>query len=177
MSIAITDEHRALADTASDFLLKHNARGAARALLEAPAEKLPEFWPDLSALGWLGLHIPEEYGGSGYGFSELVFVVEELGRAIAPGPFVPSAIASAVINAARADAVKKQRLPGLASGSIVAGIAMTADITVTNGTASGSAVVLGGDLANIILLSAGDDVAIVERDAANVTVTTPPNLD
>jgi alkylation response protein AidB-like acyl-CoA dehydrogenase len=47
-----------------------------------------------------GLHLPEEHGGSGYGLPELVVVVEELGRAIAPGPFVPTVIASAVVAAA-----------------------------------------------------------------------------
>ena len=51
MSIAITEDHRALGQTASDFLNKHDARGAARALLEAETEALPAFWDDLAALG------------------------------------------------------------------------------------------------------------------------------
>src|SRR5690349_15588442 len=100
MSIAITDDHRALADTASEMLLKRDARGAARALLEAETEALPDLWRDIVELGWLGLHIPEAHGGSGYGLPELVVVVEELGRAVAPGPFTPTVIASAVIAAA-----------------------------------------------------------------------------
>ena len=49
-------------------------------------EALPAFWAELADLGWLGLHMPEEHGGSGYGLEELVVVVEELGRAVAPGP-------------------------------------------------------------------------------------------
>src|SRR5260370_11236819 len=89
MSIAISDDHQALAQTVSDFARRHDARGAARALLEAETEQLPAFWADLSELGWLGLHIPEEHGGSGFGLPELVIVIEELGRAVAPGPFVP----------------------------------------------------------------------------------------
>src|SRR5580704_17349559 len=104
MSIAITEDHRALADTASDFLKKRDARGAARTLLETPAEEPPSFWADLVNLGWLGLHIPEEYGGAGYSLQETVIVVEELGRAMAPGSFVPTVIASAVISAAADDA-------------------------------------------------------------------------
>ncbi|HKY68850.1 MAG TPA: acyl-CoA dehydrogenase family protein, partial [Acidimicrobiales bacterium] len=96
MSIAITDDHRALADTAADFLAKRDARSAARALLEEPGERLPPFWDDLAGLGWLGLHVPEADGGSGFGLEELVVVVEALGRAVAPGPFVPTVIASAV---------------------------------------------------------------------------------
>ena len=71
MSIAITDDHRALARTASDFLQKHDARGAARALLESPTEELPAFWGELDGLGWLGLHIAEEDGGSGFSLTEL----------------------------------------------------------------------------------------------------------
>jgi 3-oxochol-4-en-24-oyl-CoA dehydrogenase len=63
MSIAITDDHRALAQTASDLLTKRDARGAARALLEAPSEELPQFWDELVGLGWLGLHVPEQHGG------------------------------------------------------------------------------------------------------------------
>ena len=95
MSIAITDEHRALAQTVSDFLSKQGALGAARALLTAEAEELPSFWPDLAGLGWLGLAVPEEYGGSGFGLPELVIVAEEFGRSVAPGPFVPTVIVSA----------------------------------------------------------------------------------
>src|SRR5580700_2215076 len=117
MPIAITDDHKALALTASDFLTKHDARGAARALLEADHEEIPAFWADLSALGWLGLHVPEAHGGSGFGLPELVVVVEELGRHVAPGPFVPTVVVSALLAAVGSDEQKNQFLPGLAEGS------------------------------------------------------------
>ncbi|MCU1483560.1 MAG: acyl-CoA dehydrogenase domain protein [Actinomycetia bacterium] len=172
MPIAITDDHRALADTAADFLAKRNALGAARALLEAPTEELPGFWTDLVELGWLGLHVPEDQGGSGYTLEELVVVVEELGRAMAPGPFVPTVIASAVL-AAVGDTT---RLAGLADGSVAAGIALGGDVTVSGGTASCSALVLGGGLAQVLLVPAGDDVAVVEV-GDGVTVDVPKNLD
>src|SRR5579863_4390074 len=106
MPIAISEDHRTLAETVADFLRRHNARGAARALLEAETETLPPFWDDLRELGWLGLHVPEEYGGSGFGLPELVVVVEELGRAVAPGPFVPTVIASALLVAAAPEGVR-----------------------------------------------------------------------
>src|SRR5579864_8011797 len=122
MAIAITDDHRVLSQTASDFLAKHDSRGAARALLESEKEPLPPFWGDLAALGWLGLHLPESVGGSGYGLPELVVVVEELGRAVAPGPFVPTGIASAVIDAAGSEKLKAKWLPGLADGSVCGGV-------------------------------------------------------
>src|SRR5277367_1775030 len=119
MSIAITEEHRALAQTVSDLLAKHQTRAAARALLEAEAEPLPSFWAELSGLGLLGLHIPADHGGSGFGLSETLVVAEQLGRQLAPGPFVPTVIASAVLAGARsADAASaglaERLLPGLA---------------------------------------------------------------
>jgi 3-oxochol-4-en-24-oyl-CoA dehydrogenase len=178
MSIAITDDHRALAETASDFLVKHGARAAARALLEAETEPLPAYWADLSDLGWLGLHIPEEHGGSGYGLPELVVVVEELGRAVAPGPFVPTVIASAVIAAAGSPALKARLLPGLADGSIVGAVGLGDGVGVSDGAADGSAgVLLGGGLADVVLVPAGNDVLVVDRSHAGVEVEFPPNLD
>jgi 3-oxochol-4-en-24-oyl-CoA dehydrogenase len=176
MSIAITEDHQALARTAADFLRKTNARSEARALLEAPEEGLPPFWTDLVNLGWLGLHIPEEYGGSGYGLPELVIVVEELGRAVAPGPFTPTVIASAVL-AAMAPELRAKLLPGLAGGSSFGGIALRAEAQRSGSTASGTAVVLGGGFAQVVLLPSGDDVLVVDTRAPGVSVTTPPNLD
>jgi hypothetical protein len=176
MSIAITDDHRALAGTAADFLAKRDAQGAARALLEAPDEGLPPFWDDLVGLGWLGLHVPEPHGGSGFGLEELVVVVEELGAAVAPGPFVPTVIASAVLAEVGGDAAA-ELLPGLADGSLAGAVALGGSVTVTGGRASGPAgSVLGGGLAGVFLVAAGDDVAVVRR-GDGVTVETPPSLD
>ncbi len=176
MSIAITDDHRALAGTASDFLARRDARGAARALLEAADEGRPPFWDDLVGLGWLGLAVPEEFGGSGFGLEELVIVVEELGRAVAPGPFVPTVIASAVLAAVGGEAAKAH-LPGLADGSVAGAVALGGTVTVDGDTASGAAgAVLGGGLAELLLVAVGDDVAVVEV-GDGVTVEIPPNLD
>ena len=176
MPIALTDDHLSLASTASDFLRKHEAREAARALLEAAEETRPPFWDDLCALGWPGLHLPEEHGGSGFGLPELVVVVEELGRAVAPGPFVPTVVASATLAAAGGE-VAASRLPGLADGSTLGGFALDAEVTVTDGRARGSAVVLGGGLADVVLVPVGDDVAVIDTAADGVEVQTPPNLD
>ncbi|HET6774707.1 MAG TPA: acyl-CoA dehydrogenase [Acidimicrobiales bacterium] len=178
MSLAITDDHRALAATASDFLAKHGARAAARALLEEPTERLPPFWDELRTVGWLGLHVPEEHGGSGYGLPELVVVVEELGRAVAPGPFVPSVIASAVLAAAAPADIAAQHLPGLAGGDTTGAAALGGDVELRDGAAYGSAgVVLGGGLADILLVPAGDDVAVIDARGDGVEVEVPANLD
>jgi 3-oxochol-4-en-24-oyl-CoA dehydrogenase len=178
MSLAITDDHRALADTAADFLAKHGSRAAARALLEAPTEGLPPFWDELRSLGWLGLHVPEEHGGSGYGLPELVVVVEQLGRAVAPGPFVPTVIASAVLAAAAPADVAAELLPGLAAGDTTGAAALGGEVELRDGAAHGSAgVVLGGGLADVLLVPAGEDVAVVDARGEGVEVEVPTNLD
>ena len=178
MSIALTDDHKALADTASELLAKRDARGAARALLEAETEERPAFWDEVAGVGWLGLHLSEDHGGSGFGLPELVVVVEEMGRAIAPGPFVPTVIASAVIAAGAPDEARKRLLPGLADGSVTGAVALGGEVTVSGDAASGSAgVVLGGGLADLFLVPVGDDVAVVERSADGVSVEVPANLD
>src|SRR5258706_12493461 len=95
MSIAITDEHRALAQTVSDFLDKNGARAAARALLDAEREELPSFWREVGELGWRGLAGPAEHGGSGFGLPGRVVGAGGMGRAGGPGPLVPTVTASA----------------------------------------------------------------------------------
>ena len=97
MPIAITDEHQELGATVRGVLTAHGAVSAARALLEAETERLPNFWSEMAELGWLGIHVPERYGGAGAGLSELVVVLDELGRQAAPGPFLPTVLASAIV--------------------------------------------------------------------------------
>ncbi|CAM8621220.1 Acyl-CoA oxidase/dehydrogenase, central domain containing protein [Acidimicrobiia bacterium] len=178
MSIAITEDHRILAEVTADFLERHDSKGAARDLLEADADALPAYWEQLRELGWLGLHVDESLGGSGFGMSELVVVVEQLGMGLASGPFVPTVIASATIGATAAGDIAARFLPGLADGSVVAGIGVDGDVTSSGSTVSGTAnTVLGAELANLLVVSVGNDIAIVDRTAAGVTVTTAKNID
>jgi alkylation response protein AidB-like acyl-CoA dehydrogenase len=178
MSLAITEDHRALAGSVADFLAKHQARAAARALLEASDEALPAFWPELAQLGLLGLHIGEKYGGSGYGLPELLIVAEQVGRAIAPGPFVPTAITSAVIAAAAPAELQQRLLPGLADGSVIGAAGLGGNVTVSDGAASGKAgVVVSGHLADVLVVPSGDDVLVVETASGGVTAKVPANLD
>lgn len=60
MGIALTDDHRELAEVARGFLTAQKARWAARSLLDATDEPRPGFWQNLVELGWLGLHVDEE---------------------------------------------------------------------------------------------------------------------
>src|SRR6202789_331756 len=192
MSIAITEEHRALAQTVSDLLAKHQTRAAARALLDAGAEPLPDFWAELAGLGLLGLHIPADHGGSGFGLSETLVVAEQMGRQLAPGPYLPTVIASAVLAGAlqasagpagtpagaRWAGLAGRLLSGLADGSVVGAVALGGDVTFAGDTVTGDAgVVISGHLDDGMLRPVGDDIALVERAAGAVTVTVPANLD
>jgi len=188
MSIAISEEHRALARSVADFLTDHQSRAAARSLLEAEADTLPAFWAELSGLGLLGLHVPEELGGSGFGLPETLVVAEQMGRYLAPGPFVPTVITSAVLAAAGPDELQKRLLPGLADGSVIGAAALGGEVTYAAGaaaegpgklsTATGPAdVVISGHLADVLLVPAGDDVLVVEKSAGGVHAKVPANLD
>ena len=178
MSIAISDDHLELGRTVSDFLTKRDSRGAARALLDAPDEPAAAFYGDAAALGWLGLHVAEDLGGSGYGIEEVVVVAEELGRALAPGAFVPTLVAAAVLGVAGTDDARARYLRGLADGSATAGVGLGGDVVVREGVVHGPAgAVLGAGLADVLVVAAGDDVAVVDAGADGVTIETPPNLD
>jgi 3-oxochol-4-en-24-oyl-CoA dehydrogenase len=178
MSIAISEEHRALAQSVADFLTDHQSRAAARSLLTAEVEALPAFWTELGGLGLLGLHVPEELGGSGFGLAETLVVAEQMGRHLAPGPFVPTVITSAVLAAAGPDELAKRLLPGLADGSVIGAAALGGEVTCADGAATGRAgVVISGHLADVLLVPAGDDVLVVETSAGGVQAGVPANLD
>ncbi|HEY2270853.1 MAG TPA: acyl-CoA dehydrogenase family protein, partial [Streptosporangiaceae bacterium] len=178
MSIAISEEHRALAESVAGFLTDHQSRAAARALLTAETEELPAFWPELAGLGVLGLHIPEDLGGEGFGLAETLVVAEQMGRQLAPGPYVPTVIASAVLAAVGPDDLKKKLLPGLADGSVIGAAALGGNVTSEGGTATGKAgVVLSGHLADVLLVPSGDDVLVIEKAAGGYTADVPANVD
>jgi alkylation response protein AidB-like acyl-CoA dehydrogenase len=144
--IGIGEDHLALHQTASGWVERHCPPPVPRALLdtEPAADELPPFWGALAEVGWLGLHLPEQHGGQGYGLGELVVVLEELGRAVAPGPFLPSALFGAVIARWGDEEAKAALLPGLASGEVVG--------TVVIGSGRGHRAVPSGHLATHVLV-------------------------
>jgi 3-oxochol-4-en-24-oyl-CoA dehydrogenase len=179
MAIGLSDAHRELTEVARSFLQSHKARAAARSLLDDPEDGLPPFWEEMAGLGWLGLHLPEQFGGSGYGLPELVVILEEMGRAVAPGPFLSTVVASAVIAGCGNLELREARLPGLAAGSTVAGIGIERRSIATKGTkASGNAgVVLGAQVSGLLVLASGDGILVLPSDREGVVVTAAPNLD
>ena len=176
MTIAITEEHRELERVARAFLADVDARSTARTLLEANEETLPQWWPRLVELGWLGLHLDEEQGGSGYGLPELVIVLGELGRVGAPGPFLSTVLASAVIQRCGSEQQRARFLPGLSSCVQLGAVALGDQLTFGDGRLVGETTpALGAHLADLILAVVGADVVVI--DAADVACRIPPNLD
>jgi alkylation response protein AidB-like acyl-CoA dehydrogenase len=155
MPLAISDDHRELAAVVRSFGERSNVLSAARRQLDADADALPAFWPELAGTGWLGLHLPEEHGGQGYGLAELAVVTEELGRVVAPGPFLGTVLASAIIARSGDQALRERWLPGLADGSMVGAVGF-------------GPLVASGALADVVVLADGDDMVVAAREEVEV---------
>jgi len=189
MSIAINEDHVALAGTVRDFLGRHDSLAAARALLDGAEESLPACWGDLAELGWLGLHLAEDVGGSGFGLEELAVVLEGTGRGLLPGPLVPTVVASGTIDRTGSEDQRSLLLPGLADGSVTAAVALEGDVSLSGDTATGGVrTAVGAGVADLLLVPVGDDVAVITlrepsgnggpgATAAGVQVEVPENLD
>ncbi|HEY9332530.1 MAG TPA: acyl-CoA dehydrogenase [Streptomyces sp.] len=176
MTIGLTREHLDLRDAVRAFAGRHITEDTLRAAADADKETLPAHWSGLAGQGLLGLHLPEEDGGAGYGLVELAVVTEELGRATAPGPFLPTTLASAVLHAAG----HRTHLAALAAGTTLGAVGLApgtlaltraADGTVTvTGT---SELVIGGQLADVFVLPASDEGRttwlVLPRAAAETT--------
>lgn len=178
-ALAITDDHQDLADAAAGQLARLQALAKARATLDGGPAHPDEIWSAAKGLGWTGLAIAEEHGGSGYGLAELAVVTECLGRQLSPGPFLSSVSASAVIDRCAPEAVRAELLPGLASGEAIAALGVSGTISVdSDQLATGEcSAVLGAPDASLLVLAAGEDVVVVDPTADGVTVTPLESLD
>jgi alkylation response protein AidB-like acyl-CoA dehydrogenase len=81
-------------------------------------------WKQLGELGFLGLILPESYGGAGLGWADLVVLLEETGRTLFPSPLISTTLAGATLLAAGNEAQRRRWLPGIASGGVVATVAV-----------------------------------------------------
>src|SRR3984893_7298799 len=121
MAIGITEEHEELRQAVRRFVDTNIPPAAVRAAVDGKHDTRPLFWSALSEPGWLGLHVAETHGGAGYSLVEQAVVIEELGRACAPGPYVPTAIAAALLRAG-GGAVATSLPSRLASGHVTAAV-------------------------------------------------------
>ncbi|OUC92817.1 acyl-CoA dehydrogenase [Streptosporangium minutum] len=184
MAIGLSEEHEALRESVTGWAERNIPSEVVRAAIAAENEGRPAFWSGLAEQGLLGLHLPEEHGGSGYGLLETAVAVEALGERVAPGPYVPTVFASAAILASDGKA-HAELLPGLADGTLTGAVALTGSITGTRGedgtlTVGGLAeLVLGGALADVLVLPVSTDRGEewVALDASEATVTPVRSLD
>lgn len=178
-ALAITEEHQDLADATFGQLKRLDSRAAARATLEKAGTYSSEIWSAGAELGWNGLAISEEYGGSGFGLPELAVVAEIAGRELCPGPFLPTVSASVVIDRYAPDAVRAELLPGLADGTTIAALGLAGSVSIgADGLLGGQArAVLGAPDAHVLVLAAGDDLVVLDATADGITVTAQDSLD
>jgi alkylation response protein AidB-like acyl-CoA dehydrogenase len=177
--LAISDDHKSLSDVVRSFANANDLRAATREALAAPSAEPGPLWKQMAGLGWLGLHIPEKYGGAGYGLAEAAVVAEGLGAAPAAGPFLPTAVAAAVIAAAGTDEQRTALLPGLVEGSVCASVSLTGAATVAgDGLLTGSLpAALGGTWAQLHLVPVGADLALVPAGTAGLTTVQVQAID
>ena len=191
MDLGLSEEQELLKNSAREFLEKECPEEHVRAMEEDEKGYSPALWKKMADLGWQGLMIPEEHGGAGFSFLDLCVLVEECGRALLPGPFIPNQFAAAQIINAGNDAQKAKYLPKIADGSSIHTYAITEasgrwdpEGIQMKATASGSDFVLNGtklfvpdahvaDYLNVVAVRPNGSlgVFIVPRDQPGITVT------
>jgi alkylation response protein AidB-like acyl-CoA dehydrogenase len=198
MNFAFTEEQDELRKTVRQFLDAKSPETAVREQMETEDGFDPAVWAQMGEqLGLQGLIIPEEFGGSGYGYVELGIVLEEAGRSLLCAPFFSTVVlaANTLIHSGD-DAAKAAHLPGIASGETIATLAFTepsgkwdesgitlaatksGDSWTLDGTKS---FVIDGNTASLIIVaartSAGVTLFTVDGDAAGLTRTALSTMD
>ncbi|OBI78184.1 acyl-CoA dehydrogenase [Mycobacterium asiaticum] len=128
MPIAISPEHQDLADSVRSLVARVAPSEVLHAAMETPLENPPPYWQAAAEQGLQGVHLSDSVGGQGFGILELAIVLAEFGYGAVPGPFVPSAIASALVSAHDPDA---KVLAELATGATIATYALDSGLTAT----------------------------------------------
>jgi alkylation response protein AidB-like acyl-CoA dehydrogenase len=165
MDFGLTEDQREIQRTARELLAQRARPERVREHAES-ARMDSELWRELCQLGWPGIAISEQYGGQGLGVIELSILCEELGRALAPVPFLPSAMAACVIAHGGSPAQRERWLGPIASGETIAALG-----AATSGVAE---LMIGGADAQLLVLVEDDGSARVLSSAdAEVTPLAP----
>jgi alkylation response protein AidB-like acyl-CoA dehydrogenase len=126
MEFILNEEQEMLKTMARDFLVNECPKTLVRELMEDETGLSRELWKKMAEVGWLGLILPEEYGGSGMNFRDLSILCEEMGRAMTPGPFLSTLLLGGLtILTAGTDEQKREHLPRIANGEAVFTMATT----------------------------------------------------
>jgi alkylation response protein AidB-like acyl-CoA dehydrogenase len=161
MDFGFTDDQREIQRTARDLLADRASPARVREHAEAGRTD-EELWRELSELGWPGIALAEEHSGQGLGRIELSILCEELGRSLAPVPFLPSVLAGTLIEHAGSASQQERWLPGLARGETIGALGVA-----VGGTAE---LVIGAPEAKVIVLVEEDNTAcVVAAEDADIT--------
>jgi alkylation response protein AidB-like acyl-CoA dehydrogenase len=198
VNFAFSEEQDELRRAVRRFLEDKSPETEVRRLMETEDGYDPAVWTQMAdQLGLQGLAIPEEFGGSGYSYVELVVVLEEMGRALLCAPYFSSvALAANLLLSAGDDAAKKDYLPGIAAGTTIATVALAEasgrwdepGVTLAASGGDGSwtltgekSYVLDGHIADLVLVAArtgaGVSVFAVEKGAAGFTSKALSTMD
>src|SRR4051794_11989399 len=125
MNFDFSDEQKQLRDEARKFLAEKSSPKAVRAVLDGKVPFDRELWKGLADMGFLGVAIPEKFGGAGAGQLELCVLAEEMGRALAPVPFSSTVyLAAETLMLAGSEAQQQKWLPKIAAGEAIGTLAM-----------------------------------------------------
>src|ERR1700755_337944 len=125
MNFDFSDDQKQMRDAARKFLSEQCPPKAVRAVLDGKATYDKDLWKGVAEMGFIGVAIPEEFGGAGAGHLELCVIAEEMGRALAPVPFSSTVyLAAEAILLAGSDAQKRKWLPMIAAGDAVGTLAL-----------------------------------------------------
>lgn len=127
------EAQRMLADAVVTFVTRATTLKRTRELRDTEPGFDRNLWQSIADQGWLGIHVPEEYGGQGLGFSELRVVAEGLGGMLFPEPFTACAVlATGALLHGENEALKKKLLPQMVGGKLIVGLAWQEDSASTN---------------------------------------------
>jgi alkylation response protein AidB-like acyl-CoA dehydrogenase len=161
MDFGLSDDQREIQRTARELLADRARPDRVREHAEAGTTD-EALWAELRELGWPGIAIAEEHGGQGLGQVELSILCEELGRSLAPVPYLPSVMAATVIQQDGSPEQRERWLPGLASGEMIGALGAAAD--------GAAELVIGGREADVFVLIDDDGSGrIVAAGEAEVT--------
>ena len=175
MNFKLSEGQQLLVSTARDFLQRHCPPSVMAESVASARGFSAELWKEISVLGWPGLLVPAEYGGSGGGIVDVILLVEEMGRACFPSPYVPSAVvATSLLVAAGSPARRERLLPAMARGDRLCVLALTEESASIEPQAVRLEGGPGGRLSGRKLFvsdaHAADDLIVVTRAAGGVNL-------
>jgi len=169
----LSEGQQLLVNTAREFLRRQCSPTLVAESLASERGFSPELWKEISVLGWPGLLVPAEYGGSGGSLVDACLLAEELGRACCPAPYVTSAVAATSLIAAGGSRAQRERLlPVLAAGERLGALALLEESASLAPDAIGVAAEPGGQLSGRKLFvndaHVADDLIVVARGASGL---------